>query len=190
MEKMQAAKTKPNARKNPFMRRTKLSIQEFQGVIGSFCIGLSATEARATLAQINFPVSRQTIERMYLLIGDFIYRKYFLPWFFRQLRRDLAELGKTLDSNLEKHGQTLILDEIWKSLQGELNYAQFRANNWAYPVEQLMPYLRERWTKFNGFSRKNLVSHVGYATFRSTFGGQDAKKSIDHVLLEMCRDPL
>ncbi|HZF28334.1 MAG TPA: hypothetical protein VE907_04410 [Gammaproteobacteria bacterium] len=159
--------------KNRYCRRTKLSEAEFLDIVVSFSNGKTASETYRYMAAEGRRVSRQTIEKKFLELGDYIYRKRILPVFFRLHERH----PESSVEEIQKH----FLEQLWEGMRGTLDYNAFRAQGHPIPGGDVLVeivrgsaplradddivvgMLRFRWRRFNGFPRAKFKSHLGSA---------------------------
>lgn len=147
--------------KNRYCRRTKLSEKEFLSILSSYCTGLTATEAAKASAAREKPASRQTVERIFLHLGGYLYRKYVSPIFVELAKRNPERFGDVNES------ERIVLDRLWEAMRGELDYEYFRSNKLPFPGgDDLLLVLKHRRNSFSGLTRDKFPAHLGYAMYR------------------------
>lgn len=146
--------------KNRYCRNTKLSEEEFLSILAAYCSRTTASEAATTSPAHKKPASRQTVERIFLQLGDYLYRKYVSPIFVELARRN-PKLSDVTES------ERVILDGLWQAMRGELDYEYFRRHKLPFPGgDALLLVLKNRWTMLNGFTRDKFPHHVAYAIYQ------------------------
>src|SRR5687767_2077659 len=100
--------------KNRYCRRTKLSEKEFLSILSGYCMGLTATEAAKARTAIEKPASRQTVERIFLQLGNYLYRKHVSPIFIELAKRNPERLSDVDES------ERIVLDRLWDAIRGKL----------------------------------------------------------------------
>lgn len=144
--------------KNRFWRKTKLSEAEFAAIVECWCGGMTATESTDVLEARGMKVSRQSVEKKFLELGDYFYRKFMLPVSLRHVREAHPDV-RLSDAKIEG----IELSGFWGELTGKVVHSEFRNLGVPYPNQDIVNVLRERWRKFSGLSMNTFRSHVGFA---------------------------
>lgn len=170
--------------KNCYCRRTKLTTNEFELVASQFVTGATASETAQWLAESKNPISRQSIEKKFLDLGNYLYRKY--PYV------DYEKFAAALNQSHQlARVKKLFLDAIWNEIRGTQDYAGFRKANVPYVVNEKLAYvLKWRWRLFNGFTRKNLTAHLGFASFFLETAHMNRMQAWRTLLEHLEKDPL
>jgi hypothetical protein len=172
--------------KNRFWPKTKLTEAEFAAIVECWCGGMTATESADVLEARGMKVSRQSIEKKFLELGDYIFRKFTLPVAIRHVREAYPD-ARLSDAKIEDAE----LSGLWGELTGKVVHSEFRKRGVPYPNQDIVNVLRERWRKFNGLSMSTFRSHVGFAalmTLPTVKRHPEAAQKFVLVLLE--HDPL
>jgi hypothetical protein len=147
--------------KNRYCRRTKLSEKEFLSILSAYCAGLTATEAAKANAAVEKPASRQTVERIFLQLGNYLYERYVRTIFVELAKRNPERLSDVDES------ERIVLDRLWDAMRGDLDYAYFRNVKLPFPGgDELLLVLKRRWAAFNGFTRDKFPAHLAYAVYQ------------------------
>lgn len=179
--------------KNRYCHRTKLSEVQFIWIAGGFCAGATATQIFKLIKEHPGkvkPVSRQTIERLYLQLRKWSYLRYVRPSILSSARR-LSPPEHTRpksDAEIEK----IALKTVWLHLHGKLDYKRYRQIGYFYPCpDPVTKHLQERWRRLNGFPQETLAAHLGYATLAHAFiDGKNKTEATNRILALLEQNPL
>jgi hypothetical protein len=151
--------------KNRFCRNTKLSEHEFHLVLLLYIRGGTAGETQEDLLELyGVKISRQTIATLFVRLGEYIWRRMF--------RDKMIAHWKSTNPDVERSDtewEQVIHDQLWDHMLGNLDYAEFRKRDEAYPGDEvkLVDILRIRWRGQSGFPRHTFTSQLGIACLQA-----------------------
>jgi len=132
-------------------------------------------------------ISRQTIAKQFVELGNYVYLKFALPTFLEALRKANPGIPDS-DKSLEE----FIVGQMWQTMRGDLNYKFYREIKSPYPgPDELIKALQERWRTFNGFPQNTFRSHLGYAYYTMlAASSKSPEKAYKNLTEHLTLDPL